>query len=409
MSELINNSQKRLEQLLAFSLGMMNGEDGRMLQEKYAEAIAQLTPLDMLKMEDRQIQMGLKTDVIKKDIDKVVNSFFKQLQAYEWQKPDEGSFLYYLMLENQAMTFRLNQIKKVLKSYSKVESDQFEALREALIPHFEALPAFEAHYIKKENILFPFLEKKWPYYRPLQVMWSLHDDARRMLKELIVLLNDPAAKWSDINPRIGKYFFMVFGLIQKEELVVFPVAAETIEAEEFLAMHQQSFEYPFPFIETPKQAIQQGKKLETRQQATVKNPIDAVFSTETGTLDFEQIELIFNSLPVDLTYVDENDKVRYFTKPADRFFPRSPAIIGRDVRNCHPPESVDIVEKIIEGFRSGERSKADFWINMKGRFILIQYFALRNAKGVYKGVLELSQDVTATRALEGEQRLLDWE
>ena len=408
MAEKTDNSQKRLEQLLAFSLGMMNGEDGRMLQEKYAEAIAQITPLDMLKLEDRQIQMGLKSDVIKKDVDKVINTFFKRLQAYEWEKPLEGSFLYYLMLENQAMAFRLNQIKKVLKSYSKVEAEQFETLRNELIPHFEALSAFEAHYVKKENILFPFLEKKWAFYRPLQVMWSLHDDARRMLKELIALLNDPSTSWKDINPKIGKYFFMVFGLIQKEDLIVFPVAAETIEAEEFAEMQRQSFEYPFPFIETPKQVVHTSEKTEKARDLKLKNVVEGLFSTETGTLDFEQIELIFNSLPIDLTFVDENDKVRYFTKPADRFFPRSPAIIGRDVRNCHPPESVDIVEKIIEGFRNGERSTANFWINMKGRFILIQYFALRNAEGVYKGVLEISQDATTTRALEGEQRLLDW-
>ncbi|MBZ0241731.1 MAG: PAS domain-containing protein, partial [Bacteroidales bacterium] len=390
------------------SLGMMNGEDGRMLQEKYAEAIAQITPMDMLKLEDRQLQMGLKTAVIKKDIEKVINTFFKPLQVYEWEKPLEGSFLYYLMLENKAMEFRLNQIKKVLKSYGKVEAEQFEALRESLKPRFEELTAFEAHYVKKENILFPFLEKKWAYYRPLQVMWSLHDDARRMLKELIALLDDPSASWKDINPKIGKYFFMVFGLIQKEELIVFPVAAETIAAEEFAAMHQQSFEYPFPFIETPKQEIQKDVNPGTGLQSTVKSSIEGLFSTETGTLDFEQIELIFNSLPLDFTFVDENDKVRYFSKPADRFFPRSPAIIGRDVRNCHPPESLDIVERIIEGFRSGERSKADFWINMKGRFILIQYFALRDAEGLYKGVLEISHDATASRALEGEQRLLDW-
>lgn len=133
------------------------------------------------------------------------------------------------------------------------------------------------------------------------------------------------------------------------------------------------------------------------------------FKTDTGELTFEQVLLVFNALPVDLSFVDENDKLRYFTRPKDRIFPRSPAAIGRDVRNCHPAESVHVVEEIIEEFRSGRKDKATFWINLKGRLILIQYFALRDSSGEYKGVLEVSQDITDIKVLEGERRLLQWE
>jgi len=118
--------------------------------------------------------------------------------------------------------------------------------------------------------------------------------------------------------------------------------------------------------------------------------------------------MAFNHLPVDITIVDENDRVLFFNKAKDRFFPRSPAVVGRAVQNCHPPESVHKVEEIIEAFRSGKREKADFWIQMRGKFILIQYFALRDEAGAYRGVIEVSQDVTAIRKLEGERRLLDW-
>jgi PAS domain S-box-containing protein len=123
----------------------------------------------------------------------------------------------------------------------------------------------------------------------------------------------------------------------------------------------------------------------------------------------EQALFIFNTLPVDITFVDENDKVRFFNRAKERLFPRSPAIVGRAVQNCHPPESVHLVEKIIESFRLGKKDRADFWIQMKGMFILIQYYAIRNEEGEYKGVLEVSQDVTDIRRLEGQKRLPDWE
>ena len=129
----------------------------------------------------------------------------------------------------------------------------------------------------------------------------------------------------------------------------------------------------------------------------------------TGHLSLEEIKTMINTLPLDITYVDENDRVRFFSNPEDRFFPRSKAIIGRTVQNCHPPESVDTVEKILESFKSGEKDKARFWIQMKGKFVLIEYYALRDQAGNYKGTLEVSQDITELRELEGEQRLLDWE
>ena len=118
---------------------------------------------------------------------------------------------------------------------------------------------------------------------------------------------------------------------------------------------------------------------------------------------------MLNSLPVDITFVDENDKVRYFSNPSDRFFPRSKAIIGRLVENCHPPESVHIVKKIVNAFRTGEKNNAKFWIHIKDKFVLIQYFALRDNNGNYKGVIEASQEVTDIRNLKGERRLLEWD
>ena len=406
MSKNIDNSEKRLQDLLAFSMGMMSGESGKELIEKYQDAIDNITPHDMLSLEDKQVQMGMTPDIIKKDVEKIINVFSKSLDRYEWEKPKEGTFLYYLMLENEAFKFKLNQVKKILRSYRGRESSHFQELKAELLPRFIEFKSFDYHYIKKENILFPYLEEVWSNYRPLQVMWSLHDDIRRTLKEVIGLLEDPSTEWSDFNPILGKYYSLVFRMIQKEDIIIFPVATETVSEESWHEMHLQSFEYPFPFIETPAKPEEEKQSQHTKE-SFLSEP--GMFVAETGNMTLEQVLLVFNHLPVDITVVDENDKVLFFNKPKERFFPRSPAIVGRSVNNCHPPESVHIVEEIVETFRKGDRNTATFWIELKGRFILIQYFALRNEKGAYKGVMEVSQDATDIRKLEGQRRLLNWE
>jgi len=163
-------------------------------------------------------------------------------------------------------------------------------------------------------------------------------------------------------------------------------------------------------------------KVETKQMQVVENvePVPFIgggkassqagaINLDVGAITPEQINLIFKHMPFDVTYVDENDEVRYYNKGEDRVFPRSPGIIGRQVKYCHPPKSVHIVEKIVDAFKSGERNEANFWINFKDKFVYIQYFAVRDNNGNYKGVLEITYDAKTVRSLKGEQRLLDWE
>lgn len=393
-------NKEKINDLLAFSLGMINGENGKELIEKYKKAIETITPHEMIALEEEQLRMGIPPARIKKTIGKVINSFYKSLSSYDWGKPEDKGFLYYLMEENRELEKRLREIKSVLKEFNPEEEAFPDNLKRKLTPLFVDLLKFDAHYVKKENILFPYLEKFWDNYRPLKVMWSLHDDIRKSLKEILNLLQDRWSSWEDLNREIGNYFFLTYGMIFKEELIIFPVAWETVEQKYWDDMHVKSFEFSFPFIETPE-----------RPEIIVKHDnwdLGSVFVTDTGTLNFEQLEALFGSLPMDITVVDENDRVAYFTHSKDRIFPRSSAIIGRLVQNCHPPESVHVVEEIIETFRKGEKDKAVFWINAKGKKLLIQYFAMRNKKGEYKGVLETTQDITEIQSLEGEKRLLNW-
>jgi hypothetical protein len=141
----------------------------------------------------------------------------------------------------------------------------------------------------------------------------------------------------------------------------------------------------------------------------VVKDVAGALGLSTGQMTLEQINLMLTHLPVDLTFVDEDDRVAYYSEGPERIFPRSPAIIGREVRNCHPPKSVHIVNKILDAFKSGARGTAEFWIELGGRFIYIRYFAVRDSNGYYRGTLEVSQDLTEIRKLEGQQRLLDWD
>ncbi|NLY67142.1 MAG: DUF438 domain-containing protein [Tissierellia bacterium] len=387
--------KKKVERLKEYVQGVLDNKDGKMLYQEYKEDIERVTPRECFEIFTSRIEEGYTPREILKILDKVINVFHKSLASYKWKKPRENSFLDILMKENAALEERLGKIRKIILE-KKVEEKR-EEIRSIL----KSLEDFNEHYLKKENILFPYMEKKMDIFNGLSIMWSLHDEARESLKNNIALLEKEEFSLKEFNVEIGKLFFAMLGIVKKENLILFPAAMELMDESEWEDMNRQSTEYGFPFIERP--PIEEGEKIEIHGFEGMK------FKTETGELSFEQIMLLFNALPVDLTFVDENNKVRFFTKPKDRTFPRSPAVIGRDVRNCHPAESVHVVDKIIDAFREGSRDTANFWIDFKGRKLLIQYFALRNSKGEYKGVLEVTQDITDIKKLEGERRLLQWE
>ena len=241
-------------------------------------------------------------------------------------------------------------------------------------------------------------------FRGLGLMWALHDEIRLRLKTTVACLEQTDSSDRDLNVALGQLIFGMHGMVNKEEWILFPLASEIITDAEWQEMARQSQDYAFPFVEQP--------VLDSFTDSHQDLPIDSsgdVYQSGTGTLNFEQITQVFAALPVDLTVVDENNRVVYFTRPKDRIFPRSPAIIGRQVEQCHPPQSVGKVLEIIEAFRISSREDATFWINLRGKKILIRYFALRDAAGTYKGTLEVSQDISEWQQLEGEKRLIDWQ
>jgi len=413
MSEYINNKSKRVDNLFAFCIGIINHENGKELIEKHQFSIDQLTPHDVIEVTDKLVKTKIDTEVIKKSIGKILNVFYKPITQYPWEKPQKGHFLYYLMEENRAIEQILNKIKVSLKLINKKSKqnesfiDEYKKMRKILL----RLIDFEAHYDKKENILFPYIEKKWEDYRCVQIMWSFHDDIRRKLKELEQILQKEEPDLKELNREIALLFFLIVPIIFREEEIMFPVLLETLSAKEFSDMNEMSTEIGYVYdVQANKADIEAFSNFAKMQsdKSEEEKFLDGIIDLDTGFLIPEQIKIMLNTLPIDITYVDENDVVRYFSSPKDRFFTRSKAIIGRTVQNCHPPESIHVVTQIVDSFKSGEKDEANFWIQMKGKFVLIRYFALRDESGKYKGTLEVSQDITEIRKLEGEQRLLDW-
>lgn len=353
-------------------------------------------------MGDRLLSEGYTTEQITGQVEKIFNIIIPILKEFDWDEPAEGTALYYLIQENNALTTHMNNMKDNIREISTLEPGEAEYAKvlDELKADFKTLAKFEPHYLKTENVLFPYLEKKWDFAKPLTVIWAVNDEIRATIKELNGMLEGCDEIEIEHHQVIGHLFMLMMRMAYKENLVILPAASATLHGEDSKEMLPHFAEIGFCLIDTPH--IDKPVAIEELSG-------DVVSMGGTGELTVSQIVTMMNHLPVDITFVDENDEVRYFSNPKDRFFTRSPAIIGRKVQNCHPSDSVDIVNKIVEAFKSGAKDDAKFWIRMRGKVIMINYYALRDKNGVYKGTIEVSQDITEIQKLEGEQRLLDWE
>lgn len=277
---------------------------------------------------------------------------------------------------------------------------------------FNELTTIEKRFARKENQLFPYLEKHG-WNGPSQGMWSFHDN----LRDQIRLLNQYNAdkNFDKINENIPYLVDGIRRLMMIEDIRLFPNAMELLSEDDWKEFYIGDEEIGWMLPEKP---VQYPPKEENNEyihpsqdhtQRDLSFSLDNTFHYDEGYMTPEQVNLLLQFLPVDITYVDENDKVIFYNRGEERVFPRSKGIIGREVRFCHPPKSVHMVLRIVEEFRAGTKDVAEFWINFKGRMIHIRYFAIRDKEKNYRGVIEMSQDVTDIQKLEGQKRLLDWD
>jgi len=273
---------------------------------------------------------------------------------------------------------------------------------------FERLAKVDLHFIRKENQLFPYLEK-YGWTSPSQGMWTFHDQIRDAVKATRRIIAE--GEGEAILMSMQQLFKFLEQIMEVEEQRLLPRAMQMLSEDEWKEFKEGDKEIGWMFdkVPTPYPADEYIHPSQDTKKRKLPFGIEDKTHYDEGYLTPEQVNSIFRILPVDITYVNEHDQVVFYNRGEDRVFPRSAGIIGREVRFCHPPKSVDQVIKILEEFKAGRQDLAEFWINFKGQFIHIQYFAVRDPDRTYRGVIEMSQDVTHVRGLEGEQRLLDWE
>jgi len=398
MSEFTNNNQIKIDRLTELAEVVINKNNAAQFVKANMDLLESVTPVDVVAFVHNLVEKGYEMEALKKHIAKLLNLFYKALNAMDSPMPPADSLLFLLLENTRVMDERLKALKQPIRDLNRIGVTS--ELKNLLAVGFEALQCYGNYYTIKENLLFPVIEKYWDDYKCVLVMWSIHDDIRRYLKELPEILRAEEFDLHQFNVVSSKLYFDFKAIKFRDEKILFPQVLMRIPDEKMQQLMAGIDDFDFPFVK-PKKKTKSKNAFAISEQGKV--------NLGTGAMTPEQIAMVFNHLPVDLTYVDENDKVVFYSTPKHRIFPRTNAVIGRAVSNCHPPESVHIVERIVDAFRSGEREEASFWIQMRDDFVLIKYFAVRDAKGNYRGVLEVSQEVSDIRQLEGEQRLLDWE
>jgi len=319
-----------------------------------------------------------------------------QKSPYDGQYPDGHPVRVYL--EENIL------IREIIEELQAIDlSNKFDNFLEL----FAKLGKIELHFARKENQLFPYLEKSG-WTSPSQNMWAFHDQIRDELKAVRKAIETKEIE--GISHLSQQVFRSIEHILQVEEGRLLPNAMNMLSEEDWKEFKDGDKEigWMFEIVPTPYPADKYIHPSDDTKKRKLPFGIEDKTHYDEGYLTPEQVNSIFRILPVDITYVNENDHVVFYNRGDDRVFPRSAGIIGREVKFCHPPKSVGQVMKILEEFRAGRQDLAEFWINFKGKFIHIQYFPVRDPDGTYRGVIEMSQDVTRARALEGEQRLLDW-
>ena len=410
MSEFINNASKRKDKIKKALKRIHDGEAYEDVKQEFADVLSTATAQEISDIEQTLIEEGMPVEDIQYLCDVHVAMFRESLDKQPPPEMMPGHPVYTFRAENELVALVLIDTRQTLH---KMQENQSETLVQKLKGNLEKLKEFDVHYLRKENLLFPYLEKV-NFSGPSSVMWGIHDDIRKgwkaMRSEIEVGAVVSKASMEKLQREFTELENTMREMVYKEERILFPAAIDRLPEENWLAIHAQEPDFGYSYVTRGTDwPIESEKKdtvnLSKREEKEERKETMSKFPLTTGDLSISQINMMLGHLPVDITYVDENDTVLFFSETPDRIFKRTAAIIGRKVQNCHPPKSMNKVQKILDDFKAGTRDVAEFWIQMNGRFIHIRYFALHDTDGNYKGTLEVSQDLTALRALEGEKRL----
>jgi len=408
MSELINNAEQRKELLKHMILQLHEGVAPQEIRKRLAELMQKIPYGEVVEVEQDLINEGLPETEVLRLCDIHTEALEGSIDLTGAKIVPPGHPVDTFQMENRELEEVMKKLSELFeKKNEQVSSIGEESYRNNLRSLFNSLMDVDKHYRRKENLLFPFLEK-YGITGPPTVMWGKHNETRGLLKSAMESLLAPDSGNPDllkntIEMQLQPAVKAVADMIIKEEEILFPMTMDKLTDENWYDIYRQTNEIGYCLYDPKVEWKPDGIHL-----AENKSAADNSIHLPSGKLSVEELMSILNTVPFDLTFVDKEDKVKYFTQGKDRVFDRNRAILGRDVRMCHPPSSVHVVEQILSNFKSGKADSAPFWIQMQGKFIHIEYFALRNDAGEYLGTLEVSADLTEKRALAGEQRILSY-
>ncbi len=408
MSELINNSETRKSKLKALILKLHSGESENEVRKELMESLNQIPYGEVVEVEQELINEGLPEEEILKLCDAHSAVLHGNIDLSASKDIPEGHPIDVMIHENKELKKLARQIKELIDEIASNKGKNLETDILTLRGLFNSLFDVDKHYNRKEYLIFPYLEN-YGITGPPKVMWGKHDEIRELIKGGIELLQT-----KDITPEeflassdiiLLPAVNQVVDMTVKEEEILFPMTLDKLTDADWYEIEKQSLEIGYCLYDPPKAWKPEWAKENTLSEM---NKIGGNIQLPSGSFSVEELLAILNHLPIDMTFVDKDDKVKYFSQGKERIFQRNRAILNRDVRLCHPPASAHIVDKIIDDFKSGKENQAPFWINMGGKMIHIEYFALRNDSGDYLGTLEVSHNVQVYRDIEGEQRILSY-
>ncbi len=409
MSRSSHSSEQRKEILKHLLLRLHEGDNPDILRKQLIEALRNIPYHEVVEVEQELINANaLTTEEILQFCDLHTAVLDGSIDLEEAQEIPAGHPVDTFIQENSAIGLVIEEYYDLKHNLSKLDASALEETVLKLRNLFNSLSDIDKHYLRKEYLVFPYLEKSG-ITGPPTVMWGKHDETRGLLKNSHEALSAPISSIEELKALFDLVFEptieQIDGMIMKEEEILLPMAMDALSESDWYKIYLETTEFGYclydPKVEwKPESVTIEGH--EFVQSDSIK--------MSSGAFNMKELEALFLHLPIDITFVDKNDKVRFFSHSPNRVFERNRSIIGRDVRMCHPPASVHIVEQILEDFKSGKENKSVFWMsNFKGRFIYIEYSAVRSLDGEYLGVVEVTQDITRMRELEGNQRLLSYE
>ncbi|HYE10642.1 MAG TPA: DUF438 domain-containing protein [Patescibacteria group bacterium] len=406
MSEIINNREYRQKVLKELIMELHAGKTVEDVKARFEDLIKGVSASEISEMEQALIMDGMPVEEIQNLCDVHAAVFKGSIEdIHKVQGPDEtpGHPVHTFKLENRELEKLIDErLKPALEEFTAADSKENVY---KLLEFINLLLDIDKHYSRKENLLFPYMEK-YGITAPPKVMWGVDDEIRAAIKQVKAMLQSYKAEKEQLVKKAEEAANRVIEMIFKEENILFPMVMDTLSEDEWLVIENESDEIGYCLVGPQGKWKPLRTNLDNKQDETVEKAIYGNLKFETGLLTAKEIELMFNNLPLDITFVDKDGAVKYFSQGKERIFPRTKAIIGRQVHNCHPPASVHIVEKLVEDFKTGRKDSEDFWIKMGGLFVYIRYFAIRDENGEYMGTMEVTQNIKPIQELTGEKRLV---